>query len=69
MYTEKDRENDNKPIAKHRYEEHQGKKIKIEVKVVGNMYGKPTKRMNADAVNIDEFLESERRIEKEVGHL
>ena len=44
-----------KPIAKHSYEEHQGKKIKIGVKVVGNMYGKPTKRMIVKAVNIDEL--------------
>ena len=64
MYTEKDRENDNKPIAKHSFEEHQGKKIKIGVKVVGNMYGKPTKRMIAEAVNIDELLESESMNEK-----
>ena len=36
MYSEKDRENDSKPVAKHSYEEHQGKKIKIGVKVIGN---------------------------------
>ena len=38
------------------FEEHQGKKIKIGVKVVGNMYGKPTKRMIAEAVNITEVV-------------
>ena len=34
------------------------------MKVVGNMYGKPTKRMIAEAVSIDELLESESMNEK-----
>ena len=61
MYSEKDRE---KPVAKHSYKEHQGKKIMMGVKVIGNMYGKPTKRMIAEAVNIDELSESESMNEK-----
>ena len=32
-------ENDNKPIARHSYEEHQGNKLKFVVKVIGNMFG------------------------------
>ena len=34
------------------------------MKVVGNIYGKPTKRMIAEAVNIDELLVSEIMNEK-----
>ena len=34
------------------------------MKDIGHIYGKPTKRMIAEAVNIDELLESERMNEK-----
>ena len=52
VYNEKDRENESKPVARHNYEEHL-RKIKFGVKVVGNMYGRPTKIMIGDAVYID----------------
>ena len=64
MYNERDRENESKPIARHSYEEHQGRKIRIGVKVIGSMYGQPTKRMIAEAVKIDNLLVSESMNEK-----
>ena len=64
VYNEKDKENENKPVARHSYEEHQGRKIKIGVKILGNMYGRPTKRMIAEAVYIDDLMMSESMNEK-----
>ena len=64
MYNERDKENDSKPIARHSYEEHQGRKIKIDVKIIGSMYGQPTRRMISEAVNIDNLLVSESMNEK-----
>ena len=43
VYNEKDRENESKPVARHSYEEHQGRKIRFGVKVIGHIYGRPTK--------------------------
>ena len=63
-YSERDRENDNKPIARHSYEEHEGKKVKFGVKVIGNMFGKPSKRMIGEAVYIDDLMTTESMNEK-----
>ena len=64
IYNERDRENENKPIARHSYEEHQGRRIKFGVKVIGNMYGRPTKRIIGEAVYIDDLMVSESMNEK-----
>merc|ERR1712240_644371 len=58
-YDERDRENESKPVARHSYDEHEGKKIRFDVKVKGNAYGKPSRRMLTEAVYIDDMRMSE----------
>ena len=58
-YDERDRENESKPLARHSYDEHEGKKIRFDVKVKGNAYGKPSRRMLTEAVYIDDMRMSE----------
>ena len=52
-YSEKDIENDSKPLARHSYECHGNDRIKYDVRIIGNMQGKPSKRMIGEAVYID----------------
>ena len=63
-YNEKDREDDNKPLAKHSFDEHEGKKVKFNVKLKGNTYGKPSRRMLTEAVYIDDMMTFESMNEK-----
>ena len=63
-YNERDREDDSKPLAKHSFDEHEGKKVKFNVKVKGNTYGKPSRRMLTEAVCIDDMMMFESMNEK-----
>ena len=58
--SERDREIDNRPIARHIFEEHQGKKVKFGVQVIG----KPSRRIIGEAVYIDALIISDSLNEK-----